>query len=256
MYARTIQKTVKSIDKLREKILSRVTHEFRTPVTSIVGYAETLLSEPAMPSETRREFIEIIKEEGDRVASLVNELMELFALERGTITLEPTKADIVPVVDFAIKSVLAEAQKKSLTITPFYDQPSILAMFDRERMFETVLHLIDNAVKFSPQRGHVVIAVRADNSIVEIMISDNGKGIPAQDVPLVFKGFYRVHRPGEEIRGAGVGLAIAKHLIELHGGEISVISKENDGSIFILEFPLGLQRPGDLKNTRGQTIAR
>ena len=244
------------MDKLRERILSRFSHEFRTPVTSIVGYAEVLLSEPALPSETRQEFIEIIKEEGDRLSNLMNQLMELFALERGTIKLEITETDVISTIDFAIKSVLPAAEKKLLTITPFYDQPTIVARFDKERMFETILHLISNAVKFSPQSGSVVVCARSDNSIVEIMVSDNGKGIPTQDVPFVFKGFYRVQRPGEEIRGAGMGLAIAKHLIELHGGSISVVTTENEGSIFILRFPLDQHRSKELKNTKGETIAR
>ena len=215
----------------------------------------TLDGDELMASEARQEFIEIIKEEGNRLANLVNELMELFALEQGTIALVRTEADVVPLIDFAIKSVMPEAESKSLTITPFYDQPNILATFDRERMFETLLHIISNAVKFSPQGGNVVVAVSSDNSMVEIMVSDNGKGIPAQDVPLVFRGFYRVERLGEEIRGAGMGLAIANHLIELHGGNISVVSKENEGSIFIFKFPLNLNGSRDFKNAKGLTIA-
>jgi len=256
MYERTIHNTIESLDKLKERMLSRFSHELRTPVTSIVGYAEALLSEPALPSETRQQFIEIIKEEGDRLANLVNELMELFALERGTIKLKMTENDVISVMDFAIKSMLSAAEKKSLTITPFYDQAAIVAMFDKERMFEAFLHLISNAVKFSPQSGNVVITARLDNTNIEIMVSDNGKGIPVQDVPLVFRGFYRVQRPGEEIRGAGMGLAIAKHLIELHGGSIRVVTTEHEGSIFVLRFPLNHDKPNDLKNTTGGTIAR
>lgn len=238
MYNRRLQKTIENLDKLRERILSRFSHELRTPVTSIVGYAEALLDEPSLPFETRKDFIEVIKREGDRLTYLVNELMELFALERGSVNLELVEGDIVQTVDLAIKAVAPAAEKKALALTPFYDQPSIMARFDKGRIFESILHLISNAVKFSPEEGNVIIAVRADQSSVEIMVSDNGKGIPADDVPLVFRGFYRVQRQGEEVRGAGLGLAIAKHLVELHGGDINVITNERDGSIFVLRFPL------------------
>ncbi|MBI4429918.1 MAG: HAMP domain-containing histidine kinase [Ignavibacteriales bacterium] len=238
MHSGTLQKTIESLDKLRERILSRLSHELRTPVTSIVGYAEALLTEPSMRSETRQEFIEIIKEESDRLSSLVDGLLELFALERGTVALNRAEADVIPVVDLAIKSLSSDAEKKSLTVTPFYDQTSVWAIFDRDRLFEALLHIIDNAIKFSPQGGQVIVGVRADASSVEIMIGDNGKGIPVRDSELVLRGLYRVQRDGEEIRGAGTGLAIAKHLIELHDGQISLVSKENEGSVFTLRIPV------------------
>lgn len=256
MYIRTIQRTIENLDKLRERILSRFSHEFRTPISSIVGYAEVLLSEPAIPSETRQEFIEVIKDEGNRLANLVNDVMELFALERGTVKLEMTENDVISIIDSAIKSVLPEARKKALVITPFYDESHIFAVCDEERIFETILHLIGNAVKFSSQNSNVVIAAHLDHAMVEIMVSDTGKGIPPQDVPLVFKGFYRVNRPGEEIRGTGIGLAITKHLIELHGGNIRVITKENEGSIFIVRFPVGDRGSHELQDIEGEKRAR
>jgi len=225
------------LELIKDRILSKVSHEFKTPLTSIIGYSEVLLNDPSLPEDLKQSFLSTIKKEGERLAELVDELLSFSMLENGQIHLNQKEGDIIPVIQCALKRLRPQVEDKNLSVRTSYDKPSIVADFDRDRMFEVLLHIMSNAIKFSPAGGHIEVVARTHCNDVEILVADSGEGIPVNDASLIFQGFYRVHRPGEETRGMGIGLAIAKRLMELHQGNIFVNTQKRSGCTFALRFP-------------------
>jgi PAS domain S-box-containing protein len=229
---------LEELNVMKSEFVSSVSHELRTPLASILGFAQTIIIDPELPVETRQEFLQIIVDEGKRLAKLINDLLDLARIENGRVALEATRTDLLPVIRRALQSVRMQADAKSLTIRADLPTESLPATFDVDRILQVMINLLGNAVKFTPSGGSVGVRASVQESDVVIQVDDTGLGIPKSDIPHLFEKFYRVHRPGMEIRGTGLGLAIARHSVELHGGSLTVQSEENKGSTFTIRFPL------------------
>ena len=225
------------LDRMKGAFVSRVSHEFRTPLTSILGFAELIVDDPHMSTITCQKFARIILSEGERLSSLINNLLDLSMIEKGGMSARISEDNIVPIIENVIDELVPQARPKLLTLTSDFQNRSIPIRIDRDHFREIIKQLLSNAIKFTPAGGHIWIGAEISDGHVETWVRDTGIGIPQADLPFVFQKFYRAQRPGEDIPGAGLGLAIVKQLVELQGGSVGVRSKEKVGSTFILRFP-------------------
>ncbi len=229
---------LEDLTQMKSDFVSSVSHELRTPLASILGFIETILIDPEMLWETEREFLGIIFNESQRLAKLINDLLDLSRIESRHVEIEKTETNIVPIISHAISLVITEAENKSITLTSTCEHPALIARFDKERMTQIIINLLSNAVKFTQDGGAVAISSGIIDGCLEVTVKDNGMGIPASDIQFIFTKFFRVYRPRLQIRGTGLGLAIVKHLVELHGGTIHAESEEAKGSIFTVRIPI------------------
>lgn len=229
-------KALQKLNAMKNEFVSSVSHELRTPLASIIGFAQTLLIDPDLPLETRSEFLQIVHDEGKRLAKLINDLLDIARIESGRAELEKREGDLIPLLQRAVQSVALQADAKNIHMGLETDAQEIIFEFDPDRLSQVVVNLLGNAVKFTPEGGNVTLRAEEDEQEIRIIVSDTGLGIPADDLPHLFEKFYRVHRPGLDIRGTGLGLAIVHQLVELHGGRIEVESSENEGSTFTIRL--------------------
>lgn len=230
-------KALQELNAMKNDFVSGVSHELRTPLASIIGFAQTLMLDPDLPAETRGEFIRIIHDEGKRLAKLINDLLDIARIESGRIDLDKRESDLIPLLQRAVQSVVMQADAKRIAIHTEFPVPELVGVFDPDRIAQVVINLLGNAVKFTDDGGEVTLSVFDSPDTIRISVRDNGLGIPEADIPHLFDKFFRVNRPGLDIRGTGLGLAIARQLVELHGGTASVKSEVGVGSTFTIEFP-------------------
>ena len=228
---------MRNLQTTRRDVIGNISHEFRTPLAGIKAMVETLREGAVEDKETAGDFLARIDSEVDRLTQLVAELTELSRVETGKAELRKEPLDLNQLVDEVIDQLSPQAKRQKITITrkSAADLPSVPA--DRDRVRQVIANLVHNAIKFTPTGGRITITSRAleDSSVVDI--SDTGIGIPKEDLPRVFERFYKGDkaRAGE---GTGMGLAIAKHVVEAHGGNIWVESEEGKGSTFSFSLPL------------------
>jgi signal transduction histidine kinase len=226
------------LDRARRDFVANASHEFKTPLFSLSGFLE-LLDEGDLESGEQHEFLQLMKQQVDRLRDLSLSLLDLSRVEAGAIELE---ADEVDLGDLAA-SVVSEFQTQTaarridLSVTP-PPQPEI-AYCDEQRTAQVVRALIDNAVKFSPEGGSVRVEIGGDGNqrFATLAVADDGPGIPKPELPHIFDRFYRGSEDRGNKAGAGLGLSIARELIELMGGTISAHSKVGEGSTFAIRLP-------------------
>lgn len=221
------------LEQVRRDFVANVGHELRTPLASIKGFAETLREGAVDDMEHRLEFLRIIEEQADRLTKMVDDLLDLSAIESGhrPARLEPT--DIETILAGSVRSFapLAAERGLALEVVPVPDLPKVMA--DGDQLRQVLANLLDNAVKYTERGGRVDVRAEAWEGGVRVTVRDTGMGIPAADLPRVFERFYRVDKArSREIGGTGLGLAIVKHLVEAHGGEVCVESRQPGGSVF------------------------
>ncbi len=228
---------VKKLEEVRKDFVANVSHELRTPLTSIQGYAETLLDGALSDDKNNREFVQTIHDQAERLSRLVNDLLDLSAIESGRKT--PKSAD------FILKDLIAEvknslsplAKKRGVKIDA--DIPENLVFrADRDQIKQVLINLVDNAVKFNRKGGTVFLSASSNESGTTLQVKDSGNGIPESDLPRIFERFYRVDKGrSREEGGTGLGLAIVKHIVEAHGGTVRVESLSGEGSTFFVHLP-------------------
>jgi signal transduction histidine kinase len=226
------------IQKLKSRIVKQISHEFRTPLTSIIGFAEILEDGYHIDEHQRIEYASYIRNEGLRLTKLVDDLIELDSLEQGQADLDVKENEIQFTVRQAIAQIAEFAYSKFITISIELPNEPVLIKFDREKIIQVLFQLLHNAVRFTKPRGRVGLIVETSDTDVAISIHDNGPGIPAKDISSLFQRFGKLYRLGEETHCTGVGLAIVKHIIDRHNGEIAVESNVGEGSTFILRLPI------------------
>jgi len=229
---------LEELNRLKNEFVSNISHELRTPLASIIGFSETIDSDSAMPDEMRKEFNKIILEEAKRLAKLINDVLDISKIEGGKIVLNKTEFDINLVLRKCVDKVRANAAAKKITFSVDIPQESILVYADEERITQLFENVLANSVKFNVEEGRVTVLAQNLFKEYEVIISDTGVGIPAQDLPFIFQKFYRVSRPGTEIPGTGLGLALVKQIIDHHKGLITLQSEENKGTTLIIKLPL------------------
>jgi len=230
----------KAVDRLKSNIVANVSHEFRAPLASIKAYTELLLDELDEGDQaTRHHFLTVIDEETDRLTTLVNDFLDLSRLESGRFALTRRPLNLGRVVDYVVLLLGVQARNRGIDIK--LDVPSDLPAIsaDEELIATLIRNLLSNAVKFSYEGGQVEVKAWEKDGQLMFSISDQGIGIPSQDLPHLFEKFYRVHLAMESgIKGTGLGLALAKEAAEAHGGRIEVQSQVGEGSCFTVILPL------------------
>ncbi len=228
---------LEELNKLKNDFISNVSHELRTPLASIVGFAEAISSDSEMPREMINEFNEIIYTEGKRLAKLINDILDFSKLDVEGEPLEKSEFNLLDLVRDLIKNHLKAAEDKGITFTAEIPEALIPVFADKERIANAIGNIITNAIKFTDKGGRVTIIINDFLKDVEIIISDTGIGIPKEAMPKLFEKFTKVDRPGAQVPGAGLGLAAAKKIIDLHNGLIRVKSEVNKGTTFIVRLP-------------------
>ena len=227
----------REIEFLKQDFISSISHELRTPLTSIKAYTETILSDPDMRDETKRQFLEIIDEESNRLATLIEGLLEISRIDSGTMTIMREPVDVASLAGQVLTVLQPLADKKNVRLESHIEDELGIMQGDENRIQSALTNLANNAIKFTPRDGRVWLSIRREDEQLVIEVGDTGMGIPQEALPRIFDRFYRVHHPGEHIQGTGLGLAIVKKIVALHGGRIEVESEVDKGTVFTIYLP-------------------
>jgi signal transduction histidine kinase len=242
------------LDRLKSEFVSSVSHELRTPLTTIKALTRLLMRE-GLSEEKRREYIETISVECDRQIDLVLNLLDLSRIEGGVFRITHDRVDVAEVISSVVKAETRSAEKRShaLRVEPFGELPRVCA--DPKALRRVLSNIVENAIKYTPDGGNITLSARADSEQVLISVKDNGRGIPAEDMPVLFDKFHR-GRPAPhsaamrnattdaefledaDVSGVGLGLYLGRNVMEQMGGQISVESEVGRGSTFMLHLPV------------------
>ncbi len=223
-------------EKMRSEFVAAVSHELRTPLASILGFSKTLLTREHDESERRR-YLQIVEREGERLKHLIDDLLDLRTIADARFTIERGRIDLIEVVAEQIDVFGGQSEAHAIVTELPVDAAWVEG--DRERLAQVVGNLISNAIKYSPDGGEVTVSARPENAAMRVSVSDRGLGIPASDQPGIFKRFFRVEAAARRgIGGNGLGLALAREIVEAHGGRIGFESTEGEGSTFYFDLPL------------------
>ena len=230
----------KEISRMKTDFVSQASHELRTPLSSINAYIEMLLDGEATDEETRQDFYAIIKGETERVARLVDNMLNISRIESGIQKIEPVDVDFVQVASEVCGAVQRKADEKNIKIQTKSGPLIYTAQADRDMMVQVVMNLVGNAIKYTPEGGRVTIEIDSDESTrsVLVSVSDTGLGIPPEAVEKVFEKFYRIESYKRIAKGTGLGLNLVKHIVEtMHSGAGGVESQVGLGSRFWFSVP-------------------
>ena len=228
---------IRRLETIRSDFIANVSHELKTPLTSIKGFVETLLEGALDDKENNRNFLVIIQEHAERLNNLVNDLLSLSHLESNEIVLEKEDMNLRQQAEGVILGFKSQLKKKNIEVKD--ELPANLSIkADKNRIEQVFTNLIDNAIKFNKEKGLVRIYSQDINGKTKIIVEDSGIGIPKKDITRIFERFYRVDKArSRELGGTGLGLSIVKHIVELHGGSVGVESTEGFGSKFWATLP-------------------
>ena len=228
----------KEVRDLKSNFLSTISHELRTPIHSIQGFSSLMRDSGNVDEETKQKFIGVILTESKRLADLINDLISLAEIEYGAIVLERKQSDLTALIEKALDRYKPEAEEKKLNFQLLIPANLPAVMIDGNRLLQSIEHLIENAIKFTPFNGEIKIEVAQMKNSIDIMVTDTGEGIPVKFHERIFDKFYQIDQSTTRaVEGAGIGLSLARHIVELHGGVISVLSKEGEGSTFKISLP-------------------
>ena len=234
------------LEEIMVQFIANVSHELRTPLTSIKGYTETLLEGAMNDANLCERWLEVIYSESQRLERLINDLLDLSMLEAEQVELNLKELDIREVVKNVISILHPQASRDKVKITASFPDNLPKLTFDEDRIKQVLLNLIHNAVKYSPENGEVKVQGEELEREVRISISDEGAGIPQKHLDKIFERFYRVEKNmAKTAGGRGLGLAIARHIVETHGGNIGATSKVGNGSSFYFTLPIEPIFPAD-----------
>jgi signal transduction histidine kinase len=244
-------------DRLKDEFVALISHDLRTPLTSIVGYVELTLDDAVDPplDRERRGYLEIVSRSSERLLRLVDDLLFIARLQAGRLVLEPTELDLCSVAAQSVEEARPRAEAKSVAISFLVGSPVMIEV-DKGRIFQLLDNLISNAIKFTPGGGRIDVRVvpELDGAVIEV--SDTGIGLEPGEAELVFDRFFRSSRViAQHTPGTGLGLFIARAITEAHGGRISAASREGEGTTFKIELPLRLPRKPESSATEAELVA-
>lgn len=231
------------LENMRKEFVANVSHELKTPLTSIKSYTETLLDGALDDRETAEQFLRVIDSEADRMSRLVRDLLQLSSIDNQQVKWNKKRFSFTSLVKNSIVKVQMESQSKEQTLETYVmgEIPEIEA--DRDRIEQVVLNILSNAIKYTPRGGKITVYVSRIYNDVSLKVVDTGIGIPQQDLPRIFERFYRVDKArSREMGGTGLGLSIAREITEAHGGTISVSSELGKGTEVTIKLPIDGKR--------------
>ena len=234
---------IRRLEVMRSEFVANVSHELKTPIAAVKGFAETLLTGGVQDEETARSFLKIIYDEGDRLNRLIGDILDLSKIESRRVLLEYEPVHVKDLFDRIFEVLHSSASKKSISMHHNVAE-YIFIEGDEDRLRQIFMNLLSNAISYTPEGGRVSVEAHIaheneEHERIIIIVSDTGIGIPKKDLPRIFERFYRVDKArSRSSGGTGLGLSIVKHLVELHHGTITVDSKVGEGSSFILELPV------------------
>ena len=229
---------LRRLERVRRDFVANVSHEFKTPLTAIQGFAETLLAGALDDPENRQRFVEIIRDHARRLARLTDDLLKLSLVEAGKVELEFQPVAAGELIRSCVETTRLRAEQKHQSLQAECPADLPPARGDARRLQEVLQNLLDNAVQYTLPGGRITVQARATEGAVVITVSDTGIGIPQADQARIFERFYRVDvARSREVGGTGLGLSIARHIVEAHGGRIWVESTVGQGSDFHFSLP-------------------
>jgi two-component system, OmpR family, phosphate regulon sensor histidine kinase PhoR len=233
---------LKKLEQMRKDFVANVSHELKTPVTSIKGFTETLLDGAMNNKETLEAFLSIILKESDRLQTLIQDLLDLSKIEQQGFELAIQEFDIHLLLEEVITMLNGKAEVKEIQIELISKQEKVFIQGDVNRLKQVFINLIANAITYTPSGGFVKVILLEQREKVRVHVKDSGVGIEKEEIPRIFERFYRVDRArSRNSGGTGLGLAIVKHLVEAHRGIINVRSDVGEGSEFIIELHKSLK---------------
>ncbi|HYA93888.1 MAG TPA: ATP-binding protein [Thermodesulfobacteriota bacterium] len=226
---------LKRVDKMKSDFFSSMSHELRTPLTSIKEGINLLRDGVGgVVPEKQKRLLAILSEETKRLIDLVNSLLDLSKMEAGMMTYTFESGSLAPLIQKAATEMIPLIEAKKITLKTAIDEKLPVVKIDREKILQVLRNLIGNAVKFTPEGGHVRVAARLINRRVEVSVSDTGPGITPENLTAIFEKFHQAHlKNSNYMKGTGLGLAIVKHVIIAHGGKVWAESEPGHGSSFI-----------------------
>jgi two-component system phosphate regulon sensor histidine kinase PhoR len=233
------------VEQVKSNFVAAVSHALRTPLTSIYGFAETLLRRDVLfGEEARRTFVEYIASESQRLSGIVDQLLNVARLDAGDLQVQLAPTDVGAVVEEVVATAALAAGDNAHRFVVDLPKTPLTAEADRDKLRQILANLVDNAVKFSPDGGTVTVAARRKTGGIEVRVVDRGPGIPAAERARIFRKFYRGDFARDQPGSTGLGLFIAEGLVRAMGGRIWVDSEEGEGSSFAFELPLAADQPG------------
>jgi two-component system phosphate regulon sensor histidine kinase PhoR len=231
---------LRRLENMRRELVANVSHELKTPLAAIKAYAETLRLGAVNDPEHNLHFVQRIEEQADRLHALILDILQLARLESGQQSFELTDVPVAATIAKCAEQFQETAAAKKIDVCTELPSPELTVWADAEGV-ETILNnLLDNALKYTPAGGRVVVSASAVGRNVRFEVQDNGIGIAPEEQERIFERFYRVDRArSRELGGTGLGLSIVKHLAHSFGGSVSVESQLGKGSIFRVELPRG-----------------
>ena len=229
----------KLTEQMRDQFIDVATHELRTPLSNIKAYAETLATCETIEIEEQREFCNIINSEVTRLARFVDDLLSISSMEVGTLTIDRQKTDTARLFEEVVSKVQPLMQQKEIDFEVRLPEKMGELRLDKDKIAAVLVNLLGNAAKYTPQGGRVSMRVKIDESDLQISIEDTGVGIAADELPKVFDKFFRSADARVQAEtGTGLGLSLAREVVRIHGGDITVESQLDEGSTFVTTIPL------------------
>lgn len=226
-------KELKKAAKYRQEFLADVSHELKTPIFAAQGFVHTLLDNPDEEEEIRTKFLEKAAKSLDGLDVLVKDLLTVSQIETGAVKIEKKSIDLREVILEIFEQLEGKAKKRGVSLKLLGFKGPILVKADYQRISQVLTNLIDNGVKYGNENGKVSVEIIERNKTFQIDVKDNGPGIPEEHLPRLFERFYRVDKSRTKLSGgSGLGLSIVKHIVQAHGGKISVSSKIDKGTTF------------------------
>jgi two-component system phosphate regulon sensor histidine kinase PhoR len=237
---------VRRLERMRSEFVANVSHELKTPIAAVKGFAETLLAGALNDKDTAKSFLQIIFDESERLNRLIGDILELSKIESRRIPLHFSPVNLHTFLSNCLSVMNSEAKKKSIELELQVDEDLYMEA-DEDRLRQILINLLSNGINYTPEGGKVKVkvdlpqggATGMENEMIRMTITDTGIGIPKKDLPRIFERFYRVDKArSRSSGGTGLGLSIVKHLVEMHKGTIRVESEVGMGTKFIIELPV------------------
>lgn len=229
---------MKTLDDSRQEFVANVSHELKTPLTSMKVLSDALLMQPDAPAELYQEFMQDLSEEIDRENQIINDLLSLVRMDKTAAKMSVTSRDVNELLELILKRLRPIARKNNVEVVLESIRP-VTAEIDEVKFTQAISNLVENAIKYNRDNGKVKVTLDADHQVFSIEIADTGIGMPEEALEHIYERFYRVDKShSREIGGTGLGLAITKNAILLHRGTIKVESVEGEGTTFTVRIPL------------------